>query len=140
LQHNLLLSHCSNVTIKGCRLDGSPYSSGLVLNACANVTVTNCEIARNAHYGVLISECTSVSMADCLIEGNDRSGVMIEYLHRGSADVLLRDNLIQYNNGYGLESYGATRLRSERNTLVGNRRQAQQRLSPDKTVLTNAAR
>ncbi len=140
LQHNLQLTHCTDVAIRGCRLDGSAYSSGLVLNACTNVTVKNCEVARNAHYGVIVSECSSVSITDCLIEGNDRTGVMIEYLHAGSKDVLLRHNLIQYNNGYGVEAYGATRLRSEANTLKGNRQQAQKKLSPDKILVTNETR
>ncbi len=138
LQHNLLLSHCTDVTVKGCRLTGSPYSSGLVLNTCHNVTVSNCEIARNAHYGALMSECESVTLSDCLVEGNDRTGVVIEYLHRGSENVLLRKNRIQYNNGYGLEAYGATRLRSQDNTLIGNRsRDAQQRISSNEIIIIN---
>ena len=53
LQHNLLLTHCSDVTIEDSRLDGSAYGSGLALHACTDVTVSNCEIARNAHYGIL---------------------------------------------------------------------------------------
>lgn len=138
LQHNLLLTHCSDVDINGTRLDGSPYSSGLVLNGCRNVHVTNCEVARNAHYGILLSECSGIAINDCLVEGNDKTGIMIEYLYHGSSEVSLVNNLIQYNNGYGLESYGATNLTLEGNRLEGNRSgEEQQKISSGKRLIMN---
>jgi hypothetical protein len=56
LQHNLLLTHCSNISIKDSRTDTSPFGSGIVLDHCSDASVTNCEVARNAYYGILISE------------------------------------------------------------------------------------
>lgn len=55
-----------------------------------------------------------------LIEANDRSGVMAEFLYKGSANIQLKNNLIHYNNGFGIESYAAENLKSENNRFAGN--------------------
>jgi parallel beta-helix repeat protein len=80
LQHNLLITRCSDVTVTGCRLVNSPHGSGLAIAHCKNVTVTNSEIARNAWYGLLITESSGITVEGNLIEANDRSGIMAEYL------------------------------------------------------------
>ena len=45
--HNLLLSHCSSVTITNSRMDTSPLGCGIALTNCKDVTVNSCELARN---------------------------------------------------------------------------------------------
>jgi hypothetical protein len=136
LQHNLLLSHCTEVTVKDSRLDTSPFGSGLALVKCTNVKVNNCEIARNGYYGLLVTECAKISATGNLIEGNDRSGVMVEFLYGGSEEIEVRENLIHYNNGFGLESYSAKNLTSEKNTYVGNGSlKVQEKLSNDRYII-----
>jgi hypothetical protein len=136
LQHNLLLTHCHNVVIEDSRLTTSPHGSGLGVGHCVDVRVTNCEIARNAHYGVLVSESRKVSIENNLIEANDRSGVMMEYLHRGSESITVRNNRIQYNNGYGVESYATRKGVVGPNTYEGNAQNTRpEKLSAERTIL-----
>lgn len=138
LQHNLLLSHCTDVTVKDSRLDTSPFGSGLALTKCKNVTISNCEIARNGYYGLLITECAKISATGNLIEGNDRSGVMVEFLYDGSDDIQLKNNLIHYNNGFGLESYSAKDLQAEKNTYAGNgSAEQQEKISDEQFIMMN---
>ena len=56
LQHNLLLIHCSNISIKDSRMDTSPHGCGIAFTNCADATITNCELARNAWFGALVTE------------------------------------------------------------------------------------
>lgn len=136
LLHNLLLTHCSLVTVKDCRLVTSPYGSGIALDHDSKVTITNCEIARNGHYGVSLAECSDVSITNNLVEGNDRSGVMIEFLQQGSKSITVKNNIIQYNAGYGMESYGAANAQMENNTYAGNGNKAeQQKVSAEKLIM-----
>ncbi len=136
LQHNLLVCHSTNIHVKDTRLDTSPYGSGIALNHCDNVEITDCEIARNAHYGVLVTESHDVLVKGNQIEANDRSGVLVEYLYRGSENITVKDNLVQYNNGYGLESYSAKNLKSSNNTCLGNgNNQMQQKISETKFIV-----
>jgi parallel beta-helix repeat protein len=70
------------------------------------------------------------------VEANDRSGVMLEYLYRGSSNVLVSDNQMQYNNGFGLESYATSRLKQGNNLFAGNGRQSsQQKISNEKFIV-----
>jgi hypothetical protein len=136
LQHNLLITHCTEITVKDSRLDTSPYGSGLVFDHCRDAKVTNCEIARNAYYGVLISESNTILLSGNLIEGNDRSGIMIEYLFKGSQNTIISKNQIQYNNGYGVESYAARNISVSGNNYAGNgNSEAQQKLSEEKYII-----
>jgi hypothetical protein len=138
LQHNLLLTHCNNVQVKDCRLDTSPFGSGLVLGHCRQVQVSRNEIARNAYYGLLVTESRDILVEQNLIEANDRSGVFIEYLHRGSADVTVRSNLLRYNNGYGVESYAAQRTTVTQNSYEGNGTDnLQEKISSEKVIIFN---
>lgn len=121
LQHNLLITRCSDVLVEGCRLVNSPHGSGLSIAHCSNVSVSNSEIARNAWYGLLITESTGITVEGNLVEANDRSGIMSEFLHKGSSGIRLKNNTIHYNNGYGIESYAAENIMQENNTLTGNR-------------------
>lgn len=136
LLHNLLLIHCNGVTIEDSRLDTSPFGSGVFLDHNTNVSITNCEIARNGYHGVLISESRNISVKGNLIEGNDRSGLMAEFLFLGSENIAITNNLIHFNNGYGVETYALKKSRIENNTYVGNGNSAmQQKISNEKFVV-----
>ncbi|RPD39892.1 right-handed parallel beta-helix repeat-containing protein [Chitinophaga barathri] len=136
LQHNLFISHCKNVTIRNSRMDTSPFGSGIAVLHSAAVHIDHNEVARNAFYGILVSESSQVQITDNLVEANDRSGVMLEYLHSGSRNVTVSNNLIHYNNGFGLESYATTLLKQENNLLGGNGNQSsQQKISNEKYIV-----
>jgi len=136
LQHNLLICHSKDITVKNSRLDTSPYGSGIAFDHCDRTLISDCEIARNAYYGVLLSECHDIVVKGNLIEANDRSGVMVEYLYRGSENVTVNDNNIQFNNGYGLETYSVKNIKSLNNTYAGNgNNQPQQKMSDDKFIV-----
>ncbi|NWJ50321.1 MAG: alginate lyase family protein [Bacteroidetes bacterium] len=136
LQHNLLICHSEDITIKDSRLDTSPYGSGIALDHCGKALISDCEIARNAYYGVLLSECHFITVKGNLIEGNDRSGVMIEYLSHGSDNITVNNNTIHFNNGYGLETYSVQNMKSLNNTYAGNgNNQPQQKISDAKFII-----
>jgi parallel beta-helix repeat protein len=136
LQHNLLLTHCINVTVKDSRLDTSPYGSGIALDHCSNVLVNKCEIARNGYYGVLLSESKNVNIEGNLVEANDRTGIMAEFFSKGSENVRIADNIIQYNNGFGVETYAVAKGIVQNNQYAGNGNTAtQQKMSMEKIIL-----
>ena len=120
LQHNLLLTHCSNINIKDSRMDTSPHGCGIAFTNCAEASVSNCELARNAWFGVLVTESKNISITGNLVEANDRSGIMIQYLYRGSENVSISKNLIHYNNGFGVESYAGKNIKFAENKYAGN--------------------
>lgn len=134
LQHNLLLTHCSNITIQDSRFDTSPYGSGIALNHSRDAEISNCEIARNAYYGILMAECSNISVRGNLIEANDRSGVMVEFIYRGSENITVSNNLIQFNNGNGVESYAVRNSKISDNAYTGNS-QSQEKVSNEKFIL-----
>ncbi|SJN46664.1 alginate lyase family protein [Sphingobacterium sp. JB170] len=134
LLHNLHLSHCSAVEVRGCRLDTSPQGSGLAISHSDQVAVTDCEIARNGYYGVLITESNNISLRSSLIEANNRSGVMAEFLFRGSQNISIKNNQIQYNNGNGVEAYGTNSISLLGNDFVRNR-DSMQKIDDSKTII-----
>lgn len=136
LQHNLFLTHCSNINIQDSRLDTSPHGSGVALDHCENATIASSEIARNAYYGVLITESKNITVKDNLIEANDHSGVMVEFLSRGSENITVSNNQIQFNDGYGVETYAAHNSKIQNNKYTGNGNQKEQQLvRSDKVIL-----
>jgi parallel beta-helix repeat protein len=136
LQHNLLLTHCKNVVVEDSRLTTSPYGSGLSLDQCRNVSVLNNEIARNGYYGLLVAETQNLTVSGNLIEANDRSGLMLEYLFTGNDKIHVHDNRIQYNAGWGIESYATKDLQTLNNDVKGNGNQSEQlKVSPEKRIL-----
>jgi parallel beta-helix repeat protein len=136
LLHNLLLNHCSNVTIKDSRFDTSPLGSGIVLDYTTDVSVTNCEVARNGYHGITISESKNIAIKNNLIEANDRNGVMTEFLFAGSENITISNNIIQFNNGYGVRAYAVTNNKLENNIYTGNgNSERQQDLNPEKFIL-----
>ena len=136
LLHNLLLTHCSKVTISASRSVTSPLGSGIALDHCNEVRVTNCEIARNGWYGVSIAESRNISIINNLIEANDRSGMIVEFQQNGCDKVTVNNNLIQYNNGFGVESYAAKNSKVDNNKYAGNGNSVmQQKISAEKYIL-----
>jgi hypothetical protein len=136
LTHNLLLAHCTAVNISGSRLVTSPSGSGLSLDHCSDVSVTNCEIARNGYYGILLAESRHVSVKGNLVEANDLSGIMAEFLFAGNENITISDNRIQYNNGYGVESYAAGNSSTTNNVYEGNgNNTSQQKISAEKYII-----
>ena len=136
LLHNLLLTHCSSITIRDSRFVTSPNGAGISLEDCSASSISNCEIARNGYYGLLIAESKNISVTGNLIEANDRSGVMGEYLHHGSENINVSNNVIQYNAGYGVESYAVKNVKVDKNTYAGNGKSVKQELvSNDKVIL-----
>lgn len=136
LQHNLLLTHCTHVTVKDSRLDTSPFGSGIAIDHNNDISVMNCEVARNGYYGVLVSESKNVSITKNLIEANDRSGVMVEFLHSGSEKIDINNNKIRFNNDYGVESYAVRNYKIDNNIYAGNgNNQSQQKISKEKFII-----
>lgn len=120
LQHNLLLTHCSDVAVKNSRLDTSPYGSGVAISNSNKVVIKGCEIARNGYYGTLITESNDIEVSGCLIEGNDFSGILAEFLYDGCRNITITHNRIHYNNGFGIETYAVDNIAMIQNRLEGN--------------------
>jgi len=139
LQHNLLLTHCSNISMKDSRLDTSPHGCGISLTNCSEATVANCELARNAWFGILVTESKNISISGNLIEANDRSGIMIQFLYGGSENVTVSNNLIHYNNGFGVEAYAGKNIRTANNTFAGNGadQKSNEKISTEKYIIMN---
>ena len=136
LQHNLLLTHCNRVNITGSRIATSPFGSGIALEHCIDAVVADCEIARNAQYGILVTECNNVQVRKNLVEANDRSGVMLEFLRKGSFNVMVNNNLIHYKAGYGVESYAASNVKVINNQYAGNGNKVeQQKISTERYIV-----
>ena len=134
--HNLLVSHCSAVSINGCRTDTSPLGCGMVINYCSDVSINNCETARNGWYGILVSESKNISFTGNLVEGNDAEGIMIQYLFNGSENISLTGNIIHYNQGYGIASFAGKNIHSSNNTFDGNGKdlKSNEKISPEKFI------
>ena len=139
LQHNLLLTHCSNISIKDSRMDTSPHGCGIAFTNCKDATITNCELARNAWFGALVTESQNINITGSLVEANDRSGIMIQCLYRGSENITVSKNLIHYNNGFGVESYAGKNITVSENKYAGNGfdLKSNEKISLDKTIIMN---
>jgi len=84
----------------------------------------------------LITECKNILVRNNLIEANDRSGIMTEYMQQGSQNLNIADNLIQYNNGFGTETYAVRHSKFEKNIYAGNGNNIkQEKISIEKTIL-----
>ena len=140
--HNLLLSHCSGVTIRDSRLDTSPLGCGIALTDCSDVKVNNCETARNGWYGILVSESKNIEVTGSLVEANDADGIMIQFLYSGCDNILINNNLIHYNDGFGIASYGAKNILSSGNKYAGNGTdlKSNEKISPEKYIQTKPDR
>ena len=136
LQHNLMLSHSSNIRIRNSRLDTSPFGSGIALTECQHITISSNEIARNANYGIIVSGSDDISIKENLVEGNDRGGIMLEYLYEGNRNVAVSDNVIHYNDGFGVTAYGLINGKIKQNSYAGNgKTTAQELISNEKKIV-----
>jgi parallel beta-helix repeat protein len=136
LQHNLLLTHCKNIVVKDSRLTTSPFGAGLALDQCNNAALVDNEIARNGYYGILIAESQQVEVKGNLIEANDRSGILMEYFFYGNRMMNIHDNMIQFNAGWGIESYASVGIKTDRNEMQLNGNNKEQiRISAEKKIL-----
>lgn len=135
LQHNLMIQHSSQITIKDSRFDTSIRGCGLVFDHCKSLRVENCEVARNGWHGVLMAECHNCEITHCLIEGNDGCGFMGEYLHGGSTRIRIKQNTIQYNNSYGIQTFAMKETDIKDNLYRWNGKEEQQEcLSSEKKL------
>jgi parallel beta-helix repeat protein len=116
-----LIVYCDSVTVEENRLVTSPDGSGLKIDQCKEVLVSKNEIARNAAPGVHISESQNIRLNKNEFEANNKSAIAVDYLFRGSLGVVVSENLIQYNNGYGIESHFPYSLESNLNQFIGNK-------------------
>ncbi len=139
LQHNLLLTHCSNIRVKDSRMDTSPHGCGIAFTNCTDASVSNCELARNGWFGMLVTESKNINLSGNLVEANDRSGIMIQYLYHGSENVTVSKNLIHYNNGFGIETYAGKNIKVSENKYAGNGTdlKSNEKISLDKTIIMN---
>lgn len=135
--HNLLLAHVTGANIKGSRFAASPMGCGIAIDKSRNVNISETEIARNDWYGLKIVGSDNIKVSRSLIEGNSAGGVLAEYLGVTNSNIDVSGNLIQFNNGYGVESYGSTKFTSSNNNLRGNGsiKGAQEKISNDKTII-----
>jgi parallel beta-helix repeat protein len=120
LQHNLSITHSSNINVVGSRMSTSPFGSGISFDHCKNAKVNDCEISRNAWHGILVAESSNISISKNLIEANDKSGVMLEFLFNGNSNINISNNIIHYNTGKGIESVSTKNGVFMGNKLVGN--------------------
>lgn len=120
LQHNLLLSHCSQIIVRDSRLDTSPNGSGVCLQDCDAATISKNELARNGLDGVSVVECDQVTVTGNLIEGNDSSGVSAPCLYAGSRNLAVSGNRIRFNGGFAMESSRTSGLKLGENACIGN--------------------
>ncbi len=135
LNHNFKLDHVQNVVVKDSRLAASPFGSGLSVIRCQNVAVTNCEIARNNWFGIHLAGSRDMTISGCLIEANSAAGIYAECLYDGCEQVTVSGNRIQYNDGYGLESYAGTNIKSSGNQYAGNGKPPKQEKISNERIL-----
>lgn len=138
LNHNFKLDHVRNVTVKDSRLAASPFGSGLSVIRCEKVAITNCEITRNDWFGIHLASSREIIISGCLIEANSASGIYAELLYDGCEEVTVSDNIIQYNDGYGLVSYAGKKIKTAGNQYTQNGISPQQeKISDERIILTS---
>lgn len=136
LNHNVKLDHVNNVTVKDSRFDSSPFGCGLSVVRCQKIEILNCEIARNDWFGIHLASCRDIMISGCLIEANSSSGIYAECLYDGCQGVTVSGNIVQYNDGYGFESYAGTNIQSSGNQYTGNGKSSQQeKISRERSLL-----
>lgn len=135
--HNILLAHIIGSKIEGCRIVASPMGCGVSLDKCKDIDIKNSEIARNDWYGIKMIGSDNIKVSDCLIETNSNGGILSEYLGVVNSNISIEKNIIQYNNGFGVESYATNVLKSTDNKFIGNGGAdlPQENISSEKKVL-----
>lgn len=137
--HNILLAHIIGGKITGSRIVASPMGCGIALDKSKDISIDDCEIARNDWYGIKMIGSDNIDISNCLVETNSAGGILAEYLGVNNSNITVNNNLIQFNNGFGIESYASSNMKSSGNKLIGNggfsTSTVQENISPDKKVL-----
>lgn len=120
LQHNLLITRSSAVTVRGSRLDTSPYGNGLDISHSQDITIANNECARNAQHGIHITESNLVRITNNLAEGNDAHGIVCDLLMDGCHDVEIKNNTSRNNAQSGIYQDQANHVIMQHNLLTDN--------------------
>ena len=120
LQHNLLIQHSKDIMIENSRLDASLKGCGVVMEYCDGVTMRNCEIARNDWHGIMMADCNNGEVNGCLIEGNSGCGFYGDYYYKGAQKFSVKNNTIQYNNGYAVKCFAVKELSVKSNIYRWN--------------------
>lgn len=110
LHHNLLLKYVNKIRIRDSRFDTSLSGCGIAFTNCSDAIIESCEIARNAWFGVLLSTSENITVTGSLIEGNSNSGIMSECLYEPCRNINVHNNIIRYNDGYGVEACAVEKI------------------------------
>ncbi|HEY4415048.1 MAG TPA: alginate lyase family protein [Verrucomicrobiae bacterium] len=102
LQHDLLLAHVVNASVRDSRFDDSLWGSGIHLSGSRDVNLLNNEAARNAINGLDITESKNIHIQGNLTEGNDQNGILMDGLMDGCQNIEVVDNLSRNNGGSGI--------------------------------------
>ena len=100
--HNLHLTRITGGQVINSRMDTSPWGSGLDLSFARDFLVANNETARNKLAGITCRESQTIRIIGNLAEGNDTDGIALPVLYQGTQDVVIEDNILQYNGRYGI--------------------------------------
>ncbi|GAB6012417.1 alginate lyase family protein [Viscerimonas tarda] len=136
--HNVLLAHVIGARIEGSRFVASPMGCGISLDRDKNITILDCEMARNDWYGIKMIGSDNITVSGCLIEANSNGGFLAEYLGVVNSNIVVKNSTIQYNNGYGIESYATSNFRLAGNKpLTGNGgiKSTQEHITAEKRVI-----
>lgn len=95
--HNLLLKYVINATVTHCRLDDSPYGSGILAIAGEQLRLSGNEAARNHQSGFCLADISHVEAVDNLLEGNDDRGIQLIRYIDGCRFLHFADNDSRYN-------------------------------------------
>jgi hypothetical protein len=86
--------------------------------------------------GIHLAGSRDITISGCLIEANSAAGIYAECLYDGCEQVMVSGNRIQYNDGYGLESYAGTNIKSSGNQYTGNGKSPkQEKISKERILL-----
>jgi hypothetical protein len=114
--HNVSLRQVQGCEITGTRLNNSPAGSGLDLAGSRDVTLSANEIARNVLHGVHATGTEDLHLRNNLAEGNEAGGIVLDASTAPCQRVEVVSNLLQNNDGYGIQV-----TRALGGTIQGNR-------------------
>jgi len=120
LLHNLHLTHSGNIDVTGSRFDTSTFGSGIDVSFCNDVTISNNEAARNKLSGIRCTESNNVKVTGNLTEGNDENGIKFDTLLDSFKNIIISNNVAQYNTGRGIYIGKVVESRVANNTIVAN--------------------
>ncbi|MDB5111622.1 MAG: hypothetical protein JWR67_2736, partial [Mucilaginibacter sp.] len=78
------------------------------------------EAARNKLSGIRCTESNNVKVTGNLTEGNDESGIQFDTLLDSFHQIVISNNVSQYNGAHGIYMDKALESMVKNNTLTGN--------------------